>query len=53
MYRHCHLPVLVDEWMNVDRWCNGGQEKTEVFVEEKPVPLPRLVSQIQHGLSWH
>jgi len=42
-----------DEWTGKYHWCNGRQEKTEVFVEDKPVPVPLLVSQIPRGFSWH
>jgi hypothetical protein len=53
MYRHHQIPLVVDEWTSEYHWCNGRQEKTEVFVEDKPVPVPLLVSQIQRRFSWH
>jgi len=53
MYRHRQVLLVVDEWMCECHWCNGRQEKTEVFVEDNPGPVPLLVSQFQRGFSWH
>jgi hypothetical protein len=53
MYRQRQLALVVDDWMNVYDWSNGRQEKTEVFVDETPIPVTLIVSQIQRGFSWH
>jgi len=44
--------LVIVEYMSIQHWRNVNDWGKQMYLEEKPVPVPLFPPQIPHGLAW-